>query len=161
MAGLEAAAALGFNPIKINCVVLKDLNDDELVDFARLTRDHPFQVRFIEFMPTVDEARWRRHFLPMAEIRRRLAGLGPLDAVTSPATAGPARTFRVPGFRGSWASSAPSATTTAPPATACASPRPVGCGRVSLPHRSWISRGRCARAPPTPPWPSSSGKPSA
>ena len=100
MAGLEAAAALGFNPIKINCVVLKDLNDDELVDFARLTRDHPFQVRFIEFMPTVDEERWRRHFLPMAEIRRRLAVLGPLDPVTSPATAGPARTFRVPGFRG-------------------------------------------------------------
>ena len=100
MAGLEAAAALGFNPIKINCVVLKDINDDELVDFARLTRDHPFQVRFIEFMPTVDEAHWRRHFLPVAEIRLRLAELGPLDAVTSPATAGPARTFRVPGFRG-------------------------------------------------------------
>jgi cyclic pyranopterin phosphate synthase len=100
MAGLELAAALGFNPIKINCVVLKDLNDDELLDFARLTRENPFQVRFIEFMPTGDEARWRRHFLPMAEIRRRLAGLGPLDAVTSPATAGPARTFRVPGFRG-------------------------------------------------------------
>ena len=100
MAGLEKAAALGFNPIKINCVVLKDLNDDELLDFARLTRDNPFQVRFIEFMPTVAEARWRRHFLPMAEIRQRLAELGPLEAVTSPATAGPARTFRVPGFRG-------------------------------------------------------------
>ena len=100
MAGLERAAALGFAPIKINCVVLKDLNDDELLDFARLTQDHPFQVRFIEFMPTVDEARWRRHFLPMAEIRRRLAGLGPLEAVAAPATAGPARTFRVPGFKG-------------------------------------------------------------
>ena len=100
MAGLERAAALGFAPIKINCVVLKDLNDDELLDFARLTQDHPFQVRFIEFMPTVDEARWRRHFLPMAEIRRRLAKLGPLEAVAAPATAGPARTFRVPGFRG-------------------------------------------------------------
>jgi GTP 3',8-cyclase len=100
MAGLERASTLGFHPIKINCVVLKDLNDDELLDFALLTRDNPFQMRFIEFMPTVHEARWRRHFLPMAEVRRRLAGLGPLDAVTSPATAGPARTFRVPGFRG-------------------------------------------------------------
>ena len=100
MAGLDRAATLGFAPIKINCVVLKDLNDDELLDFARLTQDHPFQVRFIEFMPTVDEARWRRHFLPMVEIRRRLAELGPLDAVTASATAGPARTFRVPGFRG-------------------------------------------------------------
>jgi len=100
MAGLKRAAALGFNPIKLNCVVLKDLNDDELLDFARLTREQPLQVRFIEFMPTVAEASWRRHFLPMAEVRRRLAGLGPLEAVTSSATAGPARTFRVPGFRG-------------------------------------------------------------
>jgi cyclic pyranopterin phosphate synthase len=100
LAGLERAEALGFAPIKINCVVLKDLNDDELLDFALLTRERPFQVRFIEFMPTVDEAHWRRHFLPIAEVRRRLGGLGPLEAVTSPATAGPARTFRVPGFKG-------------------------------------------------------------
>jgi GTP 3',8-cyclase len=100
LAGLKRAADLGFNPIKINFVVLKDLNDDELLDFALLTRDNPFQVRFIEFMPTVAEGRWRRHFLPMAEVRRRLASLGPLSAVAAPATAGPARTFRVPGFRG-------------------------------------------------------------
>jgi GTP 3',8-cyclase len=100
MTGLEQAVALGFHPIKINCVVLKDLNDDELLDFARLTREHPYQVRFIEFMPTVEEGRWRRHFLPMDEVRRRLAALGPLSAVPAPATAGPARTFRVPGFRG-------------------------------------------------------------
>jgi len=100
LAGLQGAVALGFQPVKINCVVLKGLNDDELLDFALLTRDHPFQVRFIEFMPTVDEARWRRHFLPMAEVRRRLAALGPLEPVTASATAGPARTFRAPGFRG-------------------------------------------------------------
>jgi GTP 3',8-cyclase len=99
-AGLERAAALGFAPIKINCVALRDLNDDEFLDFALLTREHPYQVRFIEFMPTVDEARWRRHFLPIAEIRDRLAPLGPLEAVAAAATAGPARTFRVPGFRG-------------------------------------------------------------
>lgn len=100
LAGIEQAVDLGFSPIKINCVVLKDLNDDELLDFALLTRERPFQVRFIEFMPTVDEARWRRHFLPIAEVRRRLASLGPLETVNSRATAGPARTFRVPGFEG-------------------------------------------------------------
>lgn len=100
LTGLERAAALGFSPIKINCVALKDLNDDELLDFAQLTREQPFQVRFIEFMPTVDEARWRRRFLPIAEVRRRLARLGALKAVTSQATAGPARTFRVSGFKG-------------------------------------------------------------
>ena len=100
MAGIERATALGFHPIKINCVVLKDLNDDEFLDFALLTREQPFQVRFIEFMPTVDEARWRRHFLPIAEVRRRLAGLGPLEPVAVSTTAGPARTCRIPGFRG-------------------------------------------------------------
>jgi cyclic pyranopterin phosphate synthase len=100
LAGIERAAALGFSPIKINCVVLKDLNDDELLDFALLTREQAFQVRFIEFMPTVDETHWRRHFLPISEVRRRLARLGPLETVPCSATAGPARTFRVPGFRG-------------------------------------------------------------
>jgi GTP 3',8-cyclase len=100
LAGLERAATLGFAPIKINCVVLKDLNDDELLDFALLTRERPFQVRFIEFMPAVDEAHWRRHFLPIDEVRQRLAKLGPLEPVTSSPTAGPARTFRVPGFKG-------------------------------------------------------------
>jgi cyclic pyranopterin phosphate synthase len=100
LAGLERVATLGFAPIKINCVVLKDLNDDELLDFALLTKEQPFQVRFIEFMPTVDESTWLRHFLPITEVRRRLAELGPLEAVPSLVTAGPARTFRVPGFKG-------------------------------------------------------------
>ena len=100
LAGLEAALSLGFRPLKINCVVLQGLNDDELLEFARLTRDHPFQVRFIEFMPTVGQEHWRRHFLPIATVRRRLAALGPLKPVPQPATAGPARIFRVPGFKG-------------------------------------------------------------
>jgi cyclic pyranopterin phosphate synthase len=100
LAGLEAAASLGFHPLKINCVVLKGLNDDELLDFALLTRDRPLQVRFIEFMPTVAEDRWARHFLPMGEVRRRLSVLGPLTPVPQPATAGPARIFRLPDFKG-------------------------------------------------------------
>ena len=98
--GIEAALTLGFSPIKINCVVLKGLNDDELLEFARLTRNHPFQVRFIEFMPTVEQNHWERHFLPMAAVRQRLLELGPLKPVLQPATAGPARIFRLPGFRG-------------------------------------------------------------
>jgi len=99
-AGIERAAALGFHPLKINCVVLKGLNDDELLDFALLTRDHPYQVRFIEFMPTVAPERWARHFLPMAQVRRQLAVLGPLAPLAHLPTAGPARTYRLPGFKG-------------------------------------------------------------
>jgi len=100
LASLEAAQALGFHPLKINCVVLKGLNDDELLDFALLTRDRPLQVRFIEFMPTVAEDLWARHFLPMGEVRRRLSVLGPLEPLPQPPTAGPARIFRLPGFKG-------------------------------------------------------------
>jgi len=100
LAGLEKAAALGFRPLKINCVVMAGINDDELMELALLARDHPYQVRFIELMPTVSTGRWRRHFLPMEEVRRRLAGLGSLEAVRRQATNGPAQIFRLPGFRG-------------------------------------------------------------
>jgi cyclic pyranopterin phosphate synthase len=100
LAGLERAAELGFHPLKINCVALKGINDDELLEFARLTRDHPFQVRFIEFMPIVSRELWVKHFLPIGEVRRRLAVLGEGEAVASSATAGPARIIRLPGFRG-------------------------------------------------------------
>jgi GTP 3',8-cyclase len=100
MAGLERALALGFQPVKINCVVLKGINDDELMDLALLARDHAVQVRFIELMPTASRDWWRRHFLPIAEVYPRLAGLGRLLPVIPSVTAGPARIFRVPGFLG-------------------------------------------------------------
>jgi cyclic pyranopterin phosphate synthase len=99
-AGLERAAVLGFSPLKINCVVMKEINDDELLDFATLARDYPFQVRFIELMPTVSRELWDRHFLPMAEVHRRLKGLGLAREVPRSTAAGPARPFRVPGFKG-------------------------------------------------------------
>jgi GTP 3',8-cyclase len=100
LAGLQQAASLGFHPLKINCVVLRGINDDEVLDIARLAQEHPWQVRFIELMPTTSQTWWQRHFLPMTAVRRRLAVLGPLEPLIREAAAGPARTFRVPGFRG-------------------------------------------------------------
>ena len=100
MAGLKLALALGFQPLKINCVVLKGLNDDELMDLALLARDYPVQVRFIELMPTVSQQWWQRHFLPLPEVLTRLKMLGPLMPSIPEPTAGPARIFRVPGFQG-------------------------------------------------------------
>lgn len=100
MAGLELALAFGFHPLKINCVVLKGINDDEVMDLALLARDHPLQIRFIELMPTVSLEYWRRHFLPVTAVRQRLAGLGRLSPVVPEITTGPARIFRVPGFQG-------------------------------------------------------------
>ena len=100
LAGLERAVTLGFGPVKINCVVMAGINDDELVDLALLARDHPYQVRFIELMPTVSPRQWQQHFLPMAEVRRRLAVLGPMAAMARRTTDGPAQIFRLPGFQG-------------------------------------------------------------
>jgi cyclic pyranopterin phosphate synthase len=100
LAGLERAEALGFHPLKINCVALKGINDDEVLDLAMLARDHPWQVRFIELMPTVSQQWWRRHFLPLPEVMQRLTILGALIPSTREATAGPARNFRLPGFQG-------------------------------------------------------------
>jgi cyclic pyranopterin phosphate synthase len=100
MAGLKLALALGFHPVKINCVVLKGINDEELMDIALLAQGSPVQVRFIELMPTASRDWWHRHFLPITEVYQRLAGLGQLLPVIPAVTAGPARIFRVPGFQG-------------------------------------------------------------
>ena len=80
MAGLARAASLGFHPVKINCVVLRGINDDEILAIAQLAREHPFQVRFIELMPTASRTWWQRHFLPMAEVRQR-CGPGPIGTI--------------------------------------------------------------------------------
>ncbi len=54
MESIEKAVEMGYDPIKINCVVMKGSNDDELLDFVAWTRDKPFEVRFIEYMPFDD-----------------------------------------------------------------------------------------------------------
>ncbi|XP_071862487.1 molybdenum cofactor synthesis 1 isoform X3 [Bombus fervidus] len=51
MAAIDLAIQLGYNPVKINCVVMKGSNDDEIIDFVNLTKDRPIDVRFIEYMP--------------------------------------------------------------------------------------------------------------
>ncbi|KAK3444068.1 hypothetical protein EUGRSUZ_A00275 [Eucalyptus grandis] len=48
---INAAVDLGYNPVKVNCVVMRGVNDDEICDFVELTRSRPINVRFIEFMP--------------------------------------------------------------------------------------------------------------
>jgi len=101
MAGLWRALELGFHPLKVNCVVLKGINEDEILDFALLARDHPLEVRFIEFMPTVARELWASHFFPIDEVSRRLQGLGVMTELPSRPAAGPARIVQPLGFRGS------------------------------------------------------------
>jgi len=96
---VEAATAAmnaGLDPIKINVVVMRGINDDELRDFAELTRRYPWHVRFIELMPVGElrELTWE-HVVPSDEILQRLGDLGDLAPVSGPARSnGPATYFR-------------------------------------------------------------------
>jgi len=103
VAAAIAAEDAGLSPIKINVVVMRGINDDEVCDFARLTFEHDWHVRFIELMP-VGEMRdltWD-HVVPSDEILERLEAVAPLSAVDGPARGnGPARYFRLAGASGS------------------------------------------------------------
>jgi GTP 3',8-cyclase len=99
----RGATAAGLDPIKVNMVVLRGVNDDEVEDFARLTYDNPWHVRFIELMPVGElrEATFER-VVPSDEILERIARLGRLTAGGGPARGnGPAAYYRLEGARGS------------------------------------------------------------
>lgn len=100
--GIEAAEAAGLSPIKINCVVTRGFNDDEVADLARLTVDKPWEVRFIELMPLGSVADFQQEqVVPSRETRARIeAALGPLTPVPGHNGHDPARPYRLPGARG-------------------------------------------------------------
>ena len=66
--GIETALEAGYRNIKLNAVVIRGMNDDELLDFARYTAQRPVAVRFIEFMPFAGNNWNREHCMPMAEM---------------------------------------------------------------------------------------------
>jgi cyclic pyranopterin phosphate synthase len=70
---IAEARRVGLSPIKINCVVMRGINDDEILDFVRLGRDQEYQVRFIEFMPLDAQGAWSMQaVVPGAEILARI-----------------------------------------------------------------------------------------
>ena len=99
---LRAAETAGLSPIKVNVVVMRGVNDDEVMDFARLTQDRPWHVRFIELMPVGDmrELTWE-HVVPTAEILDRLSAIDALSPDAGPPRGnGPAAYYRFPGAAG-------------------------------------------------------------
>ena len=103
---IDAAAAAeraGLGPVKLNMVVMRGINDDELEDFARLTLEHPWHVRFIELMPVGEMAELTfDRVVPSDEILSRLAAIAPLAADAGPARGnGPAAYYRFAGAPGS------------------------------------------------------------
>ena len=80
--GIAAAQEAGFEQIKINIVMIRGVNDDEAVDFARFGRERGVQPRFIEFMPLDAEGRWsREQVVPASETVAAIAAVYPLEPV--------------------------------------------------------------------------------
>src|SRR6202012_3348517 len=80
LAGAERHPEL--RPIKVNVVALKDFTEDEVVRFAEFARKHPYEVRFIEFMPLDADRSWSRdRVLPNAEVRRLIDAVHPLEEI--------------------------------------------------------------------------------
>uniref|UniRef100_A0A8C8REI0 cyclic pyranopterin monophosphate synthase n=1 Tax=Pelusios castaneus TaxID=367368 RepID=A0A8C8REI0_9SAUR len=100
MEGIHKAIELGYNPVKVNCVVMRGLNEDELLDFVVLTKNQPLDVRFIEYMP-FDGNKW--NFKKMVSykemlytVRQRWPDLEKLPCEASST----AKAYKVPNFQG-------------------------------------------------------------
>lgn len=99
--GIELARKLRFHPIKINMVVIRGMNDDEVVDFARLSQQHPYHIRFIEYMPIgLTGPEGDLHHVPNSLIKEQLSKLWKLSSVGNGIHDGPARRFKFEGAPG-------------------------------------------------------------
>ena len=99
--GLDAAHAVGFDPIKINVVLMRGENDDEVAEFAELSRTRPLHVRFIEVMPTESNLELSAAgFLSCDEALARVREVDALEPVQGPPGNGPATYFSFPGAQG-------------------------------------------------------------
>jgi cyclic pyranopterin phosphate synthase len=80
--GIDAAVAAGFDPVKLNCVLIRGVNDDEVVDFAEFGRARGVEVRFIEFMPLDADGAWSAASVVSAEeIVATIGAVHPLEAM--------------------------------------------------------------------------------
>ena len=102
LTGIHAAEQAGLLPVKINMIPFRAFNADEIVDFARLTLEHPWDVRFIEFMPISGDLDYASgDGLPMQEIKERLLAIGDLQLLPPQQdSSGPAHMYRLPQPRG-------------------------------------------------------------
>jgi cyclic pyranopterin phosphate synthase len=101
LAGIEAAIAAGLTPLKINCVVMRGKNDDEIAAFAEWTKHRAVYVRFIEVMPVEENLELQRDvYVSSDEILERVRAIGDLAPVSGPGGNGPAKYYAFPGAPG-------------------------------------------------------------
>ena len=95
LAGLEAAKRVGFSPIKINVVLMRDFNADEVVPLVTWAREQGFELRFIEWMPLDFQHSWQREKLvPAAEILEQIHAVFPIEPAAGSDPSAPATLYR-------------------------------------------------------------------
>lgn len=99
MRGLDAAEAVGLK-IKLNMVIMRGINDMEILPFAALSQRKDWSVRFIEYMPTIKEPNWREKIITSKELLAQLETKFKLQALESSQASGPAKMFRIEGAPG-------------------------------------------------------------
>lgn len=98
---IHTAHELGISPIKINAVVLRGINDDEIEDLSALTLKYPFHIRFIEYMPMGDSAIEKQQQILTTKIKEKIESkFGKLVPVGRSFNDGPAKKFQIPGAKG-------------------------------------------------------------
>ena len=100
MKAVEAAVAYGFDPVKINCVVMRGINDDELIAFAEWTEKMPIEVRFIEYMPFDGNAWSGAEFLPYLKMIETIKTRYPSLVKIPDDPHNTSKIYQIPGFRG-------------------------------------------------------------
>lgn len=99
--GIEAAKKVGMDPVKINMVVLKGINDDEIVDFARKSVTDGWHVRYIEYMPFVDNEDEGSKVVAIGDILEQIQqSLGKMEPCLSTKGNGPAKYYKLPDAEG-------------------------------------------------------------
>ncbi|HKJ04373.1 MAG TPA: GTP 3',8-cyclase MoaA [Geopsychrobacteraceae bacterium] len=94
LSGLEEAENAGMR-IKLNMVVMRGVNDQEVVPFAALSRRKSWSVRYIEYMPTIREQGWQRKVISGSEILEKIAASFPLEEIPRSPYCGPAKPYRI------------------------------------------------------------------
>jgi cyclic pyranopterin phosphate synthase len=99
--GIEEALNQHLSPVKVNVVVIKGLNDDEIEAFARLSLDYPLHIRFIEYMPVGKGNGWKeKETIPSSLIMEEIRGIGELIPLGPPENGGPAKRYYIKGGKG-------------------------------------------------------------
>lgn len=101
---IDRSIEVGFSPVKLNVVLMKGFNDDEIEDFLRLTVEKPLNVRFIEYMPIGEASdEWRKRYLPLPTVLERAQAMGlPAEQTTQVFGNGPSENYRLPGAAGTF-----------------------------------------------------------